>query len=94
MKAGEKSRRVRAGEPAQPVIQLIASTGDAVDPDDWYSGYAAALAQIWRLHHDGQRIRHILTAGGVTLKHFEECGVDEYDLAAIREAVIGRRRWG
>jgi hypothetical protein len=81
MKAPEKSRLVRRKEPAQPITQL----GGV---DDWYVGYACALAEIWRLHHDGQMVRHILTAGGVTLKHLEESGVDEFDLAAIRAAVL------
>lgn len=54
-------------------------------------GYATALAEIWRLHHDGQMVRHILTASGLTLKHLEWGGVEEFDLAAIRDACLGTR---
>lgn len=61
-------------------------------PDPWYLGYATALAEIWRLHHDGQLVRHILTARGLTLKHLERGGVGEYDLAAIRDACLDRQR--
>lgn len=89
MKGSEKSRRVRNCEPPQ-AITLIAETGQPVDPDDWFSGFASALAQVWRLHHDGAMVRHVMVAGGITLKHFEGCGVDEYDLSAIRDALKAR----
>lgn len=59
------------------------------NPDDWYLGFACALAQIMRLHRDGQMVRHILSATGVGLKHLEEAGVDEFDFAAVREALRG-----
>ena len=68
-KTNDKSRRARNLEPPAP-IQLIVSTGTPVDPDDWYSGFGSALAQIWRLHHDGQMVRHLMTSSGFTLKHF------------------------
>jgi hypothetical protein len=58
-----------------------------VTPDPWYLGYAAALAAVWRLHHDGQMVRHVMIAGGLSMKHLEEGGVDELDLAAIRAAI-------
>lgn len=86
MKASEKARRARNYEPPMQ-IQLIAETGSPVDPDDWFSGFASALAQIWRLHHDGQLVRHIMAATNITMKHFEDTGVDEYDMSAIREAM-------
>lgn len=84
MKSHEKSRRVRNYEPQSRVAE----------PDDWYLGFASALAQIWRLHHDGQMVRHILSASGIMLKHFESAGVDEFDLSAVREAIRGRREEG
>jgi hypothetical protein len=89
MRATEKTRRARNHEPPQP-IQLVASTGDPVDPDDWYSGFACALSLIWRLHHDGQMVRHIMSSTGIGLKHLEDAGVDEYELSAVREALRGR----
>lgn len=82
-RARRKSGAVRRCDPGEPIT--------TVTPDPWYLGYATALAEIWRLHHDGQMVRHILTAGGLTLKHLELGGVDEYDLAAIRDACLGTR---
>ena len=52
-----------------------------------FSGFACALAQIWRLHRDGQMVRHILTASNISLKHLENAGVDEFDLSALRAAM-------
>lgn len=83
LRARQKSGAVRRCEPGEPIT--------TVTPDPWYLGYAAALAEIWRLHHDGQLVRHILTAGGLTLKHLELGGVEERDLAAIRDACLGTR---
>lgn len=56
--------------------------------DDWYLGFASALAEIWRLHHDGQMVRHLMTANGITLKHFTEAGVDDIDMEAIGRALL------
>jgi len=81
--ARQKSGAVRRCEPGEPIT--------IVSPDPWYLGYATALAEIWRLHHDGQMVRHILTASGLTLKHLEWGGVEEFDLAAIRDACLGTR---
>jgi hypothetical protein len=82
-RARRKSGAVRRCEPGEPIAM--------VTPDPWYLGYATALAEIWRLHHDGQMVRHILAAGGLTLKHLELGGVEERDLAAIRDACLGTR---
>lgn len=80
----EHSRRARNVEPPQPEHQTS-------ERDEWFFGFASALASIWRLHHDGQMVRHILSSNGITLKHFENAGVDEFDVRAIRTAVNGRR---
>lgn len=77
--ARERSRKVRNRE-AAPLTH---------DQDPWFLGYAAALADVWRLHREGSIVRHILDAGGLTLKHLEEGGVEDFDLAAIRDAVYG-----
>jgi hypothetical protein len=82
-RARQKSGGVRRCEPGESIT--------TVTPDPWYLGYATALAEIWRLHHDGQIVRHILMAGGLTLKHLELGGVEECDLAAIRDACLGTR---
>lgn len=80
--ARERSRKVRNREAAPPTHEQ----------DPWFLGYAAALADVWRLHRDGQMVRHILVAGGLTLKHLEEGGVEDFDLAAIADAVYGTDR--
>ncbi len=81
--AGLKSETVRRCDSGEQIT--------AVTPDPWYLGYATALAQIWRLHHDGQMVRHILAASGLTFKHLELGGVEECDLAAIRDACLNTR---
>lgn len=80
----QKSRAVRLREPAEPTTIVVAH-------DPWYLGWAAALAEIWRMHRDGQMVRHIMTSSGVTYKHLEQAGVDELDLSAIREACLRSR---
>jgi hypothetical protein len=55
--------------------------------DEWYAGYAAALASIWRNHHAGQDVRHALLNDGITIEHLRDAGVEKYDLDAIREAL-------
>lgn len=82
MKGSEKTRRVRNCEPPEPVQH--------VGRDDWYLGFACALAEIWRLHHDGSMIRHLLSKSGISIKHLEDAGVDEFDLAAIQNAMARR----
>ncbi len=59
------------------------------EPDPWFCGYATALADLWRLHREGSLVRNVILSGGLTVKHLEEGGVDEFDLSAIREAVYG-----
>jgi hypothetical protein len=41
--------------------------------------------------YDGQMVRHVLAAGGLTLKHLELGGVEGRDLAAIRDTCLGTR---
>jgi len=74
-----KSYNVRNCEPSDPITVVTA--------DPWYCGYASALAQIWRLHGDGQMVRHLLVAGGITIKHLEVGGVDDLDMGAIYTAL-------
>lgn len=83
MTGKHKSGALRRREPPEPAHMVIA--------DDWYLGFASALAEIWRMHRDGSMVRHILTSTGVTIKHLENGGVDDYDLGAIRAAVFGTK---
>lgn len=54
----------------------------------WTRGYAAALASIWRLHHDGQMVRHLINANGITLNDLRDAiGDDDRDYRAIVAAV-------
>lgn len=78
MNARKKSYAVRNHEPGETITAVV--------PDPWYLGYAAALAEIWRMHHDGQMVRHLLQSSGITIKHLELGGVDVYDMAAIEAA--------
>lgn len=78
-RSAEKSRRARSCDPPQPAC-------DVLDGDEWYAGFASALAQIWRLSHDGQLVRHIMAATGIGPKHFESASVSDYDMAAILAA--------
>jgi len=84
VKPSEHSRRARNFEPPQPEHQVS-------ERDEWFLSFACALAQIWRLHHDGQMIRHILTSCGISLKHLENAGIDDLDLAALQAAIYPRQ---
>lgn len=83
-KSLERSRQARNFEP----IEIVARDGCEVD--DWLCGFGSALAQIWRLHHDGQMVRHIMSANGLPLNLFESAGLDGFDMQALRAAVDGR----
>lgn len=76
--ARSQSGAVRRGEPPS-------DAGKGIDP--WFHGYACALAQIWRLHRDGQTVRHLLAASGIRFKALEEAGCDDLDIEAIRSAL-------
>ena len=84
-KSLERSRQARGFEP----IEICARKDRQVD--DWLCGFGTALAQIWRLHHDGQMVRHIMSANGLPLNLFESAGIDEFDMQALRAAVEGKQ---
>ena len=50
-------------------------------------GFGIALATIWRCHHDGQMVTHLIKENNFTLASFRGIGMLETDLAAIRRAV-------
>jgi len=58
--------------------------------DQWYFGFAQALVSVWRLHHEGTMVRHIMNSNGITLKHLEAAGVESRDLDAICAALGGK----
>jgi len=62
----------------------------ALTPEDkaFMRGFGAALASIWRCHHDGQMVQHLITQNNFTLSSFRGVGMIATDLAAIRRAVI------
>lgn len=80
----QKSYAVRNHEPGEPITTVTA--------DPWYQGFASALAEIWRMHHDGQMVRHILQGSGISIKHLEAGGVEDYDMTAITAALAGRTK--
>jgi hypothetical protein len=50
-------------------------------------GFGVALAEIWKLHHDGQMVRHLMSANGFALAEFSDVDLTESDYAAICQAV-------
>jgi len=60
-----------------------------LSPEDaaFMRGFGAALASIWRCHHDGQMVRHLITQNNFSLSSFRDVGMLDADYAAIREAV-------
>ena len=50
-------------------------------------GFGAAIADIWRLHHDGQMVRHLIKANGFSLASFRDVEMLEADYAAICQAL-------
>lgn len=55
-------------------------------------GFGVALAEIWRLQHDGQMVEQLLKANGFTIEMFNDVGLVEYDRHAIRDALASRSR--
>lgn len=50
-------------------------------------GFGAALATIWRCHHDGQMVQHLIQQNNFTLAAFRGIGMLDADLTAIRKAM-------
>lgn len=53
-------------------------------------GFGIALATIWRCHHDGQMVQHLIKENNFTLASFRGVGLIDADYAAIGQAI--RRR--
>lgn len=53
-------------------------------------GFGVAIAEIWRCHHDGQMVRHLVKENGFSLRAFRDVGLLDADYAAIEQAL--RRR--
>lgn len=75
MSQRRRSRKVK------PVAKL--SPEDAA----FMRGFGTALASIWRCHHDGQMVQHLIWQNGFTLGSFEGIGMFDADLVAIKRAV-------
>jgi hypothetical protein len=54
-------------------------------------GFGAALASIWRCHHDGQMVEHLLKENGLTLASFRGVAILRADYDAICRAIQSRR---
>jgi hypothetical protein len=50
-------------------------------------GFGTALASIWRCHHDGQMVVHLIKENNFTPASFHDVGMLDADLAAIHQAV-------
>lgn len=72
--SGKKSKRSKAKK---------LSTKDAA----FMRGFGAALASIWRCHHDGQMVRHLITQNNFKLASFRGVGMLDADYKAIKSAV-------
>lgn len=57
--------------------------------DAWLCGYATALANVWRCTHDQNGVAFALA--GFSVQRLRDAGVEEYDLAAIEEALAKHR---
>jgi hypothetical protein len=53
-------------------------------------GFGIALATIWRCHHDGQMVRHLVKENNFTLASFRGVDLIDADYAAISQALEGR----
>lgn len=53
-------------------------------------GFGIALATIWRCHHDGQMVQHLIKENNFRLSSFCDVGLTDADYAAISQAL--RRR--
>jgi hypothetical protein len=53
-------------------------------------GFGVAIASIWRCHHDGQMVEHLLRENGFTLASFKGVGLLRADYAAICQALKSR----
>ncbi|HSX22825.1 MAG TPA: hypothetical protein VLE97_08650 [Gaiellaceae bacterium] len=49
-------------------------------------GFGAALASIWRCHHDGQMVRQLIRQNNFTVASFRGVGLLDADYEAIQEA--------
>ena len=50
-------------------------------------GFGVALASIWRCHHDGQMVKHLIKENNFKLSSFRGIALLEADYVAIRQAV-------
>lgn len=53
-------------------------------------GFGIALATIWRCHHDGQMVTHVIKENNFTLTSFRAVGLLDADYAAIDQALKRR----
>lgn len=53
-------------------------------------GFGIALATIWRCHHDGQMVAHLLIANNLSLSSFDDVGLLDADHEAIVQALQRR----
>lgn len=60
-----------------------------LSPEDaaFMRGFGAALASIWRDHHDGQMVQHLIKLNNFTLASFRGIDMLDADYAAIKRAV-------
>jgi len=68
-------------------------TAKVLSPEDkaFMRGFGIALASIWRCHHDGQLVEQLIKTNNFTPASFRGIGMMATDLAAIRQALRGRK---
>lgn len=79
----ELERELNRHRPTKKPPKNKLSTEDAA----FMRGFGAALASIWRCHHDGQMVQHLIRQNNFKLASFRSIGMLDTDLAAIRQAV-------
>lgn len=58
--------------------------------DAFVRGFGVALASIWRLHHDGQMVEHLMKHNGFELGSFDGIEMMDGDFEALRAALASR----
>lgn len=57
----------------------------------WVAGFGLALAEVQRNFGIDAFIVEVCSAAGLTMSHFKEAGLEEYDLKVLRKCLQPRR---
>lgn len=68
------------------------SDRDSITTASFLHGWAAALADLNRIHDEPTAVANTMRGGGVSLADLKRAGVEAYDLDEIRKCMPKRRR--